>query len=145
MNKRSLSLARLSGIFGLLGGLLAVTYLASSMANAETRLMFIPVPGEGPPVRVYYGSVQGIGSLETGNIDLAIRSSEGIYSLETGANVSGCAITVTKGSQGAGSANVFGNITAGVPSSGTAFSVRTRDSSGSLDDTDFHFIAICPK
>ncbi len=115
-----------------------------TVAHAQDRVLFIPIKDD-PPVRLYYGSVTGAGTLETGNIESASRSSTGRYTLETGETVSGCAVTVTKGSQSGGSSNTYGNVNATVPATGTAISVSTRDSGGVLNNTDFHFIAICPR
>ena len=111
---------------------------------AQNNVVVVPL-GENIPLRIYYGSVRSVGSLETGNIQSSSRGSEGVYNLEFGASVTGCAVTVTKGSQGGGLSNIAGNINAAVPSSGTEITVRTRDGSLTLDDTDFHFIAVCPR
>jgi hypothetical protein len=125
---------------------LVVTFLLSvfSFAWAHNKVVVVPL-GENVPLRIYYGSVRSLGSLETGNIDSSSRTAAGSYSLNVGDDVGGCAVTVTKGSQGSGSSNIYGNITANVPNSGTVIFVRTRDSAGTLDNTDFHFTAICPK
>ena len=101
--------------------------------------------GNSVPLRIYYGSVTGSGVLETGNIVAASRSSEGVYSLEIDGDVGGCALNVTKGSQGGGASNLYGNVNASVPSAGSTMTVRTRNNTLTLDDTDFHFTAICPE
>ncbi len=122
---------------------IATLLLLSSSANAADKVVVVPL-GDNPSVRIYYGSVQTTGELETGNAVGSVRNSEGNYTINVGGPVGGCAATVSKGSQAGGASNIYGNVTVSISSAGNTFTVRTRDSSGTSDDTDFHFIMICP-
>ena len=113
-------------------------------ASAHNKVVVIPLAGDSPPIRLFYGSVTGAGALETGNIVSSSRTAVGRYRLETGQSIGGCAVTVTKGPQSSGSFNIYGNVTAGVSHLVTYISVTTRDSAGQLNNSDFHFTAMCP-
>ena len=128
--------------------LTAALVISTSMttnAFAHNKVVVVPLNNNSVPIRIYYGSVRAAGSLETGNITSTTRSSEGVYSLNIDGDVGGCALTVTKGSQGGGVSTIYGKINASVPSSGPSITIRTRNNDGNLDDTDFHFTAICPQ
>lgn len=124
---------------------LIISISATTNVLAHNKVVVVPLNDNSVPIRIYYGSVTGSGVLETGNIVAASRSSEGVYSLEIDGDVGGCALNVTKGSQGGGASNLYGNVNASVPSAGSTMTVRTRNNTLTLDDTDFHFTAICPK
>lgn len=127
---------------------LIISISATANVLAHNKVVVIPLNdsnGSSVPIRIYYGSVTGFGALESGNIVAASRISEGVYSLEIDGDVGGCALNATKGSQGGGASNLYGNVNASVPSAGNTMTVRTRNNTLALDDTDFHFTAICPK
>jgi hypothetical protein len=114
---------------------------------AHDKVVVVPLGGKAP-VRIFYGSVNPNGYLETGNAVSGTRVSVGSYRIDFGEPTAGCAVTVTKGLQNGGFTNIAGNINAHAPAltlgGENMIDVRTYDGGFLPNDAEFHFTAICP-